>query len=165
MFTVHSLQVSGLLYFFFNIFPLSILEREMNHDMCVVVFLLNNFLYSHVSTYGTKNFFCIPILVRHYLFNIQGVSLLRSCRRIIKVSPLFNVSDSQAGVSRHIGPGLYEFLMEAELQQYYPGIRGQLAITVLCRHLFKENQSFLYRTIFSSQQHSFPTPSLFFQEI
>lgn len=29
------------------------------------------------------------------------------------------------------GPGLYEFLMEAELQQYYPGIRG-----IICFHLF-----------------------------
>lgn len=27
-------------------------------------------------------------------------------------------------MSRNTGPGLYEFLMEAELQQYYPGIRG-----------------------------------------
>lgn len=26
------------------------------------------------------------------------------------------------------GPGLYEFLMEAELQQYYPGIRGDLKV-------------------------------------
>lgn len=27
-------------------------------------------------------------------------------------------------MARNNGPGLYEFLMEAELQQYYPGIRG-----------------------------------------
>lgn len=32
--------------------------------------------------------------------------------------------DTQGGMSRNTGPGLYEFLMEAELQQYYPGIRG-----------------------------------------
>ncbi|XP_024892121.1 uncharacterized protein LOC112467652 isoform X8 [Temnothorax curvispinosus] len=32
--------------------------------------------------------------------------------------------DIQRGMSRNNGPGLYEFLMEAELQQYYPGIRG-----------------------------------------
>ncbi|XP_023288013.1 tyrosine-protein kinase PR2 isoform X2 [Orussus abietinus] len=31
--------------------------------------------------------------------------------------------DTQGGMSRNTGPGLYEFLMEAELQQYYPGIR------------------------------------------
>ncbi|XP_046478288.1 uncharacterized protein Ack-like isoform X2 [Neodiprion pinetum] len=36
--------------------------------------------------------------------------------------------DSQTGMSRHTGPGLYEFLMEAELQQYYPGIRGDLKV-------------------------------------
>lgn len=31
-------------------------------------------------------------------------------------------------MSRNNGPGLYEFLMEAELQQYYPGIRGDLKV-------------------------------------
>ncbi|CAK9818555.1 Activated Cdc42 kinase-like [Anthophora quadrimaculata] len=31
-------------------------------------------------------------------------------------------------MSRNTGPGLYEFLMEAELQQYYPGIRGDLKV-------------------------------------
>ncbi|XP_076180051.1 activated Cdc42 kinase-like isoform X3 [Ptiloglossa arizonensis] len=36
--------------------------------------------------------------------------------------------DTQGGMSRNTGPGLYEFLMEAELQQYYPGIRGDLKI-------------------------------------
>ncbi|XP_012257939.2 activated Cdc42 kinase-like isoform X5 [Athalia rosae] len=35
---------------------------------------------------------------------------------------------SQAGMARHTGPGLYEFLMEAELQQYYPGIKGDLKV-------------------------------------
>lgn len=34
------------------------------------------------------------------------------------------IVDTQRGMSRNNGPGLYEFLMEAELQQYYPGIRG-----------------------------------------
>jgi len=34
------------------------------------------------------------------------------------------ILDIQRGMSRNNGPGLYEFLMEAELQQYYPGIRG-----------------------------------------
>ncbi|XP_043260816.1 activated Cdc42 kinase-like isoform X5 [Colletes gigas] len=37
-------------------------------------------------------------------------------------------SDTQGGMSRNTGPGLYEFLMEAELQQYYPGIRGDLKV-------------------------------------
>lgn len=37
---------------------------------------------------------------------------------------LFLIIDIQGGMSRNNGPGLYEFLMEAELQQYYPGIRG-----------------------------------------
>ncbi|XP_014609608.1 PREDICTED: uncharacterized protein LOC106789690 isoform X5 [Polistes canadensis] len=36
--------------------------------------------------------------------------------------------DAQGGMSRNVGPGLYEFLMEAELQQYYPGIRGDLKV-------------------------------------
>ncbi|XP_071637281.1 activated Cdc42 kinase-like isoform X4 [Temnothorax longispinosus] len=36
--------------------------------------------------------------------------------------------DIQRGMSRNNGPGLYEFLMEAELQQYYPGIRGDLKV-------------------------------------
>ncbi|XP_071573814.1 uncharacterized protein Ack-like isoform X2 [Temnothorax nylanderi] len=36
--------------------------------------------------------------------------------------------DIQKGMSRNNGPGLYEFLMEAELQQYYPGIRGDLKV-------------------------------------
>ncbi|XP_053990401.1 uncharacterized protein LOC128882703 isoform X2 [Hylaeus volcanicus] len=36
--------------------------------------------------------------------------------------------DTQGGMSRNTGPGLYEFLMEAELQQYYPGIRGDLKV-------------------------------------
>ncbi|XP_076377570.1 activated Cdc42 kinase-like isoform X4 [Megalopta genalis] len=36
--------------------------------------------------------------------------------------------DIQGGMSRNTGPGLYEFLMEAELQQYYPGIRGDLKV-------------------------------------
>lgn len=36
--------------------------------------------------------------------------------------------DTQGGMSRNSGPGLYEFLMEAELQQYYPGIRGDLKV-------------------------------------
>ncbi|XP_058798592.1 activated Cdc42 kinase-like isoform X2 [Phymastichus coffea] len=31
-------------------------------------------------------------------------------------------------MSRNAGPGLYEFLMEAELQQYYPGIKGDLKV-------------------------------------
>ncbi|CAK9818256.1 Activated Cdc42 kinase-like [Anthophora plagiata] len=31
-------------------------------------------------------------------------------------------------MSRNTGPGLYEFLMEAELQHYYPGIRGDLKV-------------------------------------
>ncbi|KAL6437130.1 hypothetical protein ACFW04_005014 [Cataglyphis niger] len=31
-------------------------------------------------------------------------------------------------MSRNTGPGLYEFLMEAELQQYYSGIRGDLKV-------------------------------------
>ncbi|XP_076221011.1 activated Cdc42 kinase-like isoform X1 [Nomia melanderi] len=35
---------------------------------------------------------------------------------------------TQGGMSRNTGPGLYEFLMEAELQQYYPGIRGDLKV-------------------------------------
>lgn len=35
------------------------------------------------------------------------------------------IIDTQGGMSRNSGPGLYEFLMEAELQQYYPGIRGK----------------------------------------
>lgn len=34
------------------------------------------------------------------------------------------ILDTQVEMSRNNGPGLYEFLMEAELQQYYPGIRG-----------------------------------------
>ncbi|XP_011880616.1 PREDICTED: tyrosine-protein kinase PR2 isoform X6 [Vollenhovia emeryi] len=34
----------------------------------------------------------------------------------------------QGGMSRNNGPGLYEFLMEAELQEYYPGIRGDLKV-------------------------------------
>nr|XP_012232402.1 PREDICTED: tyrosine-protein kinase PR2 isoform X4 [Linepithema humile] len=37
-------------------------------------------------------------------------------------------TDTQGGMSRNNGPGLYEFLMEAELQQYYPGIRGDLKV-------------------------------------
>ncbi|XP_076231959.1 activated Cdc42 kinase-like isoform X3 [Calliopsis andreniformis] len=36
--------------------------------------------------------------------------------------------DTEGGMSRSTGPGLYEFLMEAELQQYYPGIRGDLKV-------------------------------------
>ncbi|CAK9818260.1 Activated Cdc42 kinase-like [Anthophora plagiata] len=36
--------------------------------------------------------------------------------------------DTQGGMSRNTGPGLYEFLMEAELQHYYPGIRGDLKV-------------------------------------
>ncbi|XP_033223847.1 activated Cdc42 kinase-like isoform X3 [Belonocnema kinseyi] len=36
--------------------------------------------------------------------------------------------DIQGGMARNPGPGLYEFLMEAELQQYYPGIRGDLKV-------------------------------------
>ncbi|XP_015592251.1 uncharacterized protein LOC107266364 isoform X2 [Cephus cinctus] len=36
--------------------------------------------------------------------------------------------DTQGGMSRNTGPGLYEFLMEAELQEYYPGIRGDLKV-------------------------------------
>ncbi|XP_016843938.1 activated Cdc42 kinase-like [Nasonia vitripennis] len=36
--------------------------------------------------------------------------------------------DAQLGMSRNTGPGLYEFLMEAELQQYYAGIRGDLKV-------------------------------------
>ncbi|XP_072760193.1 uncharacterized protein Ack-like isoform X3 [Anoplolepis gracilipes] len=36
--------------------------------------------------------------------------------------------DTQVEMSRNNGPGLYEFLMEAELQQYYPGIRGDLKV-------------------------------------
>ncbi|XP_044003011.1 uncharacterized protein LOC122848779 isoform X1 [Aphidius gifuensis] len=36
--------------------------------------------------------------------------------------------DTQGGISRNAGPGLYEFLMEAELQQYYAGIRGDLKV-------------------------------------
>ena len=40
------------------------------------------------------------------------------------------ILDIQGEMSRN-GPGLYEFLMEAELQQYYPGIRG-----IICFHLF-----------------------------
>ncbi|XP_043507020.1 uncharacterized protein LOC122527153 isoform X1 [Frieseomelitta varia] len=38
------------------------------------------------------------------------------------------LGDTQGGMSRNTGPGLYEFLMEAELQQYYPGIRGDLKV-------------------------------------
>lgn len=34
-------------------------------------------------------------------------------------------SESQGGLYRNSGPGLYEFLMEAELQQYYTGIKGK----------------------------------------
>lgn len=34
------------------------------------------------------------------------------------------LTDAHIGMSRSAGPGLYEFLMEAELQQYYPGIKG-----------------------------------------
>ncbi|XP_025153983.1 uncharacterized protein LOC105183739 isoform X2 [Harpegnathos saltator] len=40
----------------------------------------------------------------------------------------FTLADTQGGMSRNNGPGLYEFLMEAELQQYYPGIRGDLKV-------------------------------------
>ncbi|XP_015114732.1 activated Cdc42 kinase-like isoform X2 [Diachasma alloeum] len=36
--------------------------------------------------------------------------------------------DISSGISRNAGPGLYEFLMEAELQQYYAGIRGDLKV-------------------------------------
>ncbi|XP_066586461.1 activated Cdc42 kinase-like isoform X2 [Prorops nasuta] len=36
--------------------------------------------------------------------------------------------ETQGGMSRNNGPGLYEFLMEAELQQYYPGIRADLKV-------------------------------------
>lgn len=35
------------------------------------------------------------------------------------------ILDTQVEMSRNTGPGLYEFLMEAELQQYYSGIRGK----------------------------------------
>ncbi|XP_043288858.1 activated Cdc42 kinase-like isoform X5 [Venturia canescens] len=35
---------------------------------------------------------------------------------------------TQGGMARNTGPGLYEFLMEAELQQYYPGIRRDLKV-------------------------------------
>ncbi|KAL6437132.1 hypothetical protein ACFW04_005014 [Cataglyphis niger] len=35
---------------------------------------------------------------------------------------------TQVEMSRNTGPGLYEFLMEAELQQYYSGIRGDLKV-------------------------------------
>ncbi|XP_023313266.1 uncharacterized protein LOC106655468 isoform X2 [Trichogramma pretiosum] len=38
------------------------------------------------------------------------------------------IMDAQLGMSRNTGPGLYEFLMEAELQQYYSGIRGDLKV-------------------------------------
>ncbi|XP_076684160.1 activated Cdc42 kinase-like isoform X2 [Andrena cerasifolii] len=38
------------------------------------------------------------------------------------------LQNTQGGMSRSTGPGLYEFLMEAELQQYYPGIRGDLKV-------------------------------------
>lgn len=44
--------------------------------------------------------------------------------RAQKCLDLFLILDIQGGMSRNNGPGLYEFLMEAELQQYYPGIRG-----------------------------------------
>lgn len=44
---------------------------------------------------------------------------------IIWTNYTFNlILDTQVEMSRN-GPGLYEFLMEAELQQYYPGIRGK----------------------------------------
>ncbi|XP_057330386.1 uncharacterized protein LOC130670836 isoform X2 [Microplitis mediator] len=36
--------------------------------------------------------------------------------------------ESQGGLYRNSGPGLYEFLMEAELQQYYTGIKGDLKV-------------------------------------
>ncbi|KYM98912.1 Tyrosine-protein kinase PR2 [Cyphomyrmex costatus] len=41
------------------------------------------------------------------------------------------------------GPGLYEFLMEAELQQYYPGIRGDLKVqtTAQLKYVTEEDLS------------------------
>ncbi|XP_039315628.1 uncharacterized protein LOC105202478 isoform X2 [Solenopsis invicta] len=36
--------------------------------------------------------------------------------------------DVHGGMSRSNGPNLHDFLMEAELQQYYPGIRGDLKV-------------------------------------
>lgn len=45
-------------------------------------------------------------------------------RRMEHKNNLILILDIQRGMSRNNGPGLYEFLMEAELQQYYPGIRG-----------------------------------------
>ena len=44
----------------------------------------------------------------------------------VKISVSYLISDIQGGMARNAGPGLYEFLMEAELQQYYAGIRGLL---------------------------------------
>lgn len=43
------------------------------------------------------------------------------------------ILDTQVEMSRNNGPGLYEFLMEAELQQYYPGIRGSF---IFLSHIF-----------------------------
>ncbi|XP_018045384.1 PREDICTED: tyrosine-protein kinase PR2 isoform X2 [Atta colombica] len=50
--------------------------------------------------------------------------------------------DIQGGMSRN-GPGLYEFLMEAELQQYYPGIRGDLKVqtTAQLKYVTEEDLS------------------------
>ncbi|XP_036147683.1 activated Cdc42 kinase-like isoform X3 [Monomorium pharaonis] len=36
--------------------------------------------------------------------------------------------DTHGAMSRNIGPSLHDFLVEAELQQYYPGIRGDLKV-------------------------------------
>ncbi|XP_018347314.1 PREDICTED: tyrosine-protein kinase PR2 isoform X1 [Trachymyrmex septentrionalis] len=50
--------------------------------------------------------------------------------------------DIQGEMSRN-GPGLYEFLMEAELQQYYPGIRGDLKVqtTAQLKYVTEEDLS------------------------
>lgn len=47
----------------------------------------------------------------------------------VKMSLLYLITDIQGGMARNPGPGLYEFLMEAELQQYYAGIRGLFLIS------------------------------------
>ncbi|KAL6259951.1 hypothetical protein P5V15_009860 [Pogonomyrmex californicus] len=51
--------------------------------------------------------------------------------------------DIQEGMSRNNGPGLYEFLLEAELQQYYSGIRGDLKVqtTAQLKYVTEEDLS------------------------
>ncbi|CAB0042717.1 unnamed protein product [Trichogramma brassicae] len=65
--------------------------------------------------------FCTPLLPLSLLLNFIFAH--------ISYAPLQSPPiHAQLGMSRNTGPGLYEFLMEAELQQYYSGIRGDLKV-------------------------------------